>query len=126
MLSYDNFIHSSVMFVKDKALDCGGYDESLSVAEDYDLWLKLGCVGKIANLSNKIVKYRIHDENISFGNIAKLYRINRGSAKIIKKYKNDYPNYFYSMIKLYYSFFKSLMELFLFKLKNFLFKFNEK
>lgn len=126
MLSYDNFIHSSVMFVREKVLNCGGYDESLSIADDYELWLRLGCVGKFANLSKEIVKYRIHNNNASLGSIIKLFKINVESAKIIKKYKKYYPDYFYSIVKLYYSFLKSLFELFLFKLKKVLFKFNEK
>lgn len=35
------FVHSSVMFKKSKFLDIGGYDESLSTSQDYDLWLRM-------------------------------------------------------------------------------------
>lgn len=116
MLSYDNFIHSSVMYIREKVLSCGGYDESLSIADDYDLWLKLGCVGKFSNIPKEVVKYRVHDNNASLGSMIKLFKVSAESAKIIKKYRKYYPNYLYSVMKLYYSFLKSLMhKLFLLK-----------
>lgn len=41
-LHYDNcFIHTSVMFRKSLCVKVGGYDESLTTAQDYDLWIRM-------------------------------------------------------------------------------------
>ena len=52
ILSKTCFTHSSVMFRKALAMQLGGYSELSEVRhiEDYDLWLKMGTVGKLANL----------------------------------------------------------------------------
>jgi len=97
MLSFNSFIHSSVLFKKEMALECGGYNESINLGEDYDLWLKLGILGKIANLPQVLVKYRIH-----FGNLKKdLFGVYIGTLKIVMRYNRKYPNYFRNIIKLY-------------------------
>ena len=38
----------------------GGYDVRYCAAEDYDLWLRLGEIGELANLSAVLLKYRVH------------------------------------------------------------------
>jgi glycosyltransferase involved in cell wall biosynthesis len=52
-LHYDNcFIHTSVMFRKSLWERVGGYDESLTTAQDYDLWIRMikaGCAFGILN-----------------------------------------------------------------------------
>src|SRR5205809_611674 len=49
------FIHSSVM-VRRAALErAGGYDETLPVAQDYDLWMRLARVTRLANLADVLV-----------------------------------------------------------------------
>lgn len=52
-LHYDNcFIHTSVMFRKSLCEKVGGYDESLTTAQDYDLWIRMieaGCKFEILN-----------------------------------------------------------------------------
>lgn len=37
------------------------YDSSYEPAEDYKLWTEVSKFGKVANLSNKLLKYRIHE-----------------------------------------------------------------
>lgn len=106
MLFYNNFIHSSVLYVKEKAESCGFYDESINMGEDYDLWLKLGSLGKISNSNLFLVKYRVHSGNVCSGD---LLRVKRDTIKIIKKYKKKYPNYYCSIIKFYYTIFKFIL-----------------
>lgn len=48
-----------VMFRRSMALMVGGYDESLRYCEDFDLWLRLGEVGRLMNLKQAVLKYRI-------------------------------------------------------------------
>jgi glycosyltransferase involved in cell wall biosynthesis len=43
----------------------GGYDETMTQAEDLDLWLRLGEVGQLANLPEALVQYRLHANSVS-------------------------------------------------------------
>lgn len=93
ILSKNCFAHSSVVFKKDMALSFKGYDESVNTRhiEDYDLWLKLGSIGKFVNLPIYAVKFTCRDQSISSKNKQEQFKKN---ITIIKKYKNKYPNYF--------------------------------
>ncbi len=56
----------SAMIRRASVIEVGGYDETLlSAVEDLDLWLKLGEVGKLANLKDMVLKYRLHTNSIS-------------------------------------------------------------
>lgn len=60
--------HPSVMFKKDKILQIGGYKEEPEfLAEDYELWtrsIKNNLI--IHNLNDVIIKYRLHNSNLTF------------------------------------------------------------
>ena len=59
------FVHSSVM-LRRKALEAaGGYDESLPVAQDYDLWLRLSRLTRMANLPEPLVTRRLSPGRVS-------------------------------------------------------------
>ncbi len=59
------FVHSSVM-MRRSALDrVGGYDESVSVAQDYDLWMRLAGVTRLANLPEALVIRRLAPGRVS-------------------------------------------------------------
>lgn len=60
------FPHSSAFFRKDAFLDVGGYRSRISKAEDHDLWLRLAQVGKINSIAKPLVRYRLHDAQISY------------------------------------------------------------
>jgi len=100
MLRKNCFVHSGVVFRRDIALQQGGYSESEEVMhiEDYDLWLKLGSVGKLANISSYSVKLLLRSESISSKN--KVGQL-RKSIKNIGKYKDVYPNYLSSVVSLW-------------------------
>lgn len=57
--------HPSAMMRRSAVLQIGGYDPNLCPAEDLDLWLRLGEIGKLANLSETVLKYRQHDQSVS-------------------------------------------------------------
>lgn len=59
----------TVMFRRSPAVSLGGYDETLPVCEDLDLWMRLGEVGKLANLKQPVVQYRLHASSISARNL---------------------------------------------------------
>jgi glycosyltransferase involved in cell wall biosynthesis len=100
ILSKNCFVHSSVIFNKNVALSLGGYDESKYTrhVEDYDLWLKLGTIGKLANLPIYAVKFTSRDGSISSINKIEQFKKN---ISLIKNYKNKYPNYFGAFIRSY-------------------------
>jgi glycosyltransferase involved in cell wall biosynthesis len=55
-------------FRRQAALSIGGYSADLtSTGEDYDFWLRLSEVGRLANLPNVLIRYRVHDKNASVG-----------------------------------------------------------
>jgi len=87
--------HSTVMYKRDLAILLGGYNESLDVGEDYDLWLKMGQKGKLFNFTDNFVKYRVHDDNICLTDKLKSLRV----LDVIKKYKDIYPNYYLAFLK---------------------------
>lgn len=61
--------HPTAMGRREAMHRAGGYDETLRPSEDLDLWLKLAEIGKIANLPDFILQYRIHDKSESSANI---------------------------------------------------------
>lgn len=86
------FIHASTMFYKSKAVIFGGYSESSEVEnlEDYDLWLKMGTVGKMHNLPIHAVGFMVRGDSISAKNKFDQFKKN---IRLTKKYKNIYPKY---------------------------------
>lgn len=98
MLYRNCFSHSSVVYKKDVAMQVGGYDESEAARhiEDYDLWLKLGAHGKIANLPSYDVRFALRGQAISGKN--KREQLKRQFA-LMERYKNVYPNYVSSRMK---------------------------
>lgn len=58
-MKYQNCIgHPSVMFKKTAVQEIGSYRQVLSGSEDYDLWLRLGQKGNLANLTQRFTYYR--------------------------------------------------------------------
>jgi glycosyltransferase involved in cell wall biosynthesis len=100
ILGKNCFVHSSVMFRKNLALSLGGYDELKDTRhiEDYDLWLKLGTVGNLANLPIYAVKFTLREGSISSTNKTEQFKKN---INLAKKYKDKYPNYFGALFRAY-------------------------
>jgi glycosyltransferase involved in cell wall biosynthesis len=59
--------HPSAMMRRTALEAVRGYDDNYPAAEDLDLWLRLGEVGKLANLPTPVLKYRLHANSISEG-----------------------------------------------------------
>lgn len=113
ILSKNCFTHSSILFKKDAVLRLGGYSEGKDVlhVEDYDLWLRLGKVGKLANLPFYGVKFTLRGGAISSTNKMEQFR---KDIKLTRKYRNDYPKFpralIFGYLRLYfYIFFESII-----------------
>ena len=61
-------LNPTATFRRQAALDVGGYSAHLrNTGEDHDLWLRLAEVGRLANLPDVLIRYRIHERNASLG-----------------------------------------------------------
>lgn len=66
MLFGNRLIHSSTVYRKNWINKIGRYNESFSATQDYDLWLRvIAHEGKIDNIPEFLIQYRIHNQNIS-------------------------------------------------------------
>jgi glycosyltransferase involved in cell wall biosynthesis/GT2 family glycosyltransferase len=59
------FVHSAVMIRRAAAPEGSWYDESLVYAMDYDLWVRLATRGKLANLDEFLVRWRMSRESMT-------------------------------------------------------------
>jgi len=82
--------HVSSMYIRDKAMQLGGYDNKLERGKDWDLFLRFGRIGKLGNISDVAVRF---DEkrkiNLKFSD--SLIKIG-----IIWRHKY-YPNFYLSL-----------------------------
>lgn len=58
------FFHPTVMFKKDALVE-HNYDKNFEPAEDYDLWTRLIFKGKLSNIKEVLLQYRVHPNQIS-------------------------------------------------------------
>jgi len=58
-------VHPGVMYRRDLVLAQGGYHRAFLHCEDLDLWLRLASVTKIANIPERLIRYRHYDGQVS-------------------------------------------------------------
>ena len=121
MLLGNPFIHSTVVFRKSILKKTGPYDENLTDAEDWDLWLRMGMQGKLYNLRTYDI-YRFYGERgLSIQNRR---NVSKTRLQLIKKYREQYPHsvfaYLFNLLQRFYALFPyvMIMDNFLFKLKR--------
>ncbi len=62
----NNFVsYSSCMVQRALLNQCGAFDESLGLNEDYDLWLRLSLVTEFDYVPEKLAAYRVRDGQVS-------------------------------------------------------------
>jgi glycosyltransferase involved in cell wall biosynthesis len=59
------FVHSTVVTRRALVEQVGGYDERLAVAQDYDLWMRLAGLTRLANLPDVLVVRRLGPRRVS-------------------------------------------------------------
>lgn len=59
------FVHSSVVMRRAAVEQAGGYDEAFPVAQDYDLWMRISRVTRMANLPEPLVVRRLRPGRVS-------------------------------------------------------------
>lgn len=97
ILQTNQFVNSSVLILKEAIETFDGYDENLLVAEDYDMFLKIGQKYKLANLESFSTSYRVGNQ----GYTSNKKNLAIHHYRLIKKYKKVYPKYFIALIKSY-------------------------
>ncbi|NHX27209.1 glycosyltransferase, partial [Escherichia coli] len=60
-----NMVHPAAMVRRSAMEQIGGYDGTLRSSGDLDLWLRLAEIGKIANLREIVLRYRLSSTSIS-------------------------------------------------------------
>lgn len=99
-LLYECFIPcSSVLFRKDLFFKVGAINESLSVAEDYDIFLKYAQISKIIALDRVLCIYRVHENNLSHDNYESTFEESIGLVMGYSKEKNISTNIIYWKLK---------------------------
>ena len=82
------FRHSTVLFKKELWQVCGTYNEALKYSEDWDLWLKMGMMARLANISDVTAEISEGD-NLTSQYFTKQLPINR---KIVNPFYGYYPH----------------------------------
>jgi glycosyltransferase involved in cell wall biosynthesis len=84
------FCHQSILMRNSVLQQVGYYDEDLIYSEDWDMWLKIGAVSKIANLPEITVQVfePLENDSLSGDFFLKQLPINR---QLVKKYAKDFP-----------------------------------
>jgi glycosyltransferase involved in cell wall biosynthesis len=90
------FIASTVMTRKEPVNSFAGFNNDYAIVEDYDLWLKIGTKGKMANLDSFTASYRVYNVSKSSSNRLKEYQ---EILKTVKEHRHDYPGFWIGYIK---------------------------
>jgi len=64
-LLHNPFIHPSVIFKKDIFEKVGGYNQNFKNIEDYELWTRIVFKYKTGNMSEMLLSYRVHTEQVT-------------------------------------------------------------
>lgn len=65
LAGHGSITHSCAMIRTEVIKEIGGYDARNPLTLDLDLWLRLGEHGKLANISEPVVKFRLHAGSVS-------------------------------------------------------------
>ena len=82
--------HSTTLYRREAALAVGGYDEGLAGFQDWDLWLKLGKIGKLYNFPEHFLHYRVWHGSGSFHQSR---RNTQSALTITRRYRHDYAGF---------------------------------
>lgn len=118
------FVHISVLFRKDAWEKVGGYDAEFGGAADWDLWMKLGTVGKFYNIQEFFVTFTDHNpRNLGYVEARhKKLEWLKINIKLKQKHSWNYPHYAKGIIFCWLDFFYFLLP-FRRKLWSVMFKF---
>jgi glycosyltransferase involved in cell wall biosynthesis len=82
--------HSTGMYRRALIEKIGGYDESLAGFQDWDVWLKLGKLGKLCNFPEYWLMYQMWPGSGSF---SQQKANSRCALRIVARHRRDYPRF---------------------------------
>jgi hypothetical protein len=82
--------HSTTLYRRAPALRIGGYDQTLAGFQDWDLWLKLGKIGKLYNFPDYFLYYRVWEGSGSFHQSK---RNTESALRITRRHRHDYDGF---------------------------------
>ncbi len=89
-LQANPMIHSTGLYRRALIEQCGRYDVSLAGFQDWDVWLKLGRLGKLYNFPRHFLNYTMWDGGGSFTH----HRRNTESGlRIVWRHRRNYPGF---------------------------------
>jgi glycosyltransferase involved in cell wall biosynthesis len=65
LAGHNAICHPTAMIRRQAMETVGGYDMRFKTSQDLDLWLRLGEVGKLANVPAAVLKFRLHESSVS-------------------------------------------------------------
>ncbi len=103
------FWHNTVLFRKNRVEEVGYY-HNYRFVEDWDLWLRLGGLGKFYNFQEHFSLYMNAGQNISVSNQTLAAKT---ILKLIKKYRDVYPHYYKGFVLNYMQYLFSFLPKFI-------------
>jgi len=104
ILQYNPIANISAVFRKQDWEKIGGYNESLNFSEDWDLWMRLGKIGKLHNIQEYLAVYQ---RDVYSKPQRELRRIALNNLMLRKEYKKAFPDfwkgYFVGLVSYCYS-----------------------
>ena len=103
------FCHQSILMRSSTLEETGHYNEDLTYSEDWDLWLKIAAVSKVANLPEVTVQvFQPKNDSLSSNFFLKQLPINR---RLVKKHANSFPTawkakLYHTYVSTFFFFFK--------------------
>lgn len=80
-----SIVHPSVMMRATAVSQIGGYRPEMESAEDLDLFLRLAEIGRLANLQEVLLWYRMHPKSI--GHTRRLEQLQKANQAVCEAYK---------------------------------------
>jgi glycosyltransferase involved in cell wall biosynthesis len=65
LAGHNAICHPCAMIRRQAMQTVGGYDTRFKTSQDLDLWLRLGEIGKLANVAAPVLKFRLHESSVS-------------------------------------------------------------
>ena len=97
ILSYNPLITSSVVCRTDIFKTLGGF-KPMFLAEDYDLWLRIGQTGNISNVNHSDIIYTVRQKSASNSRRVEMAKT---VLYLVKEYRYTYPGYVKALLKAY-------------------------
>jgi glycosyltransferase involved in cell wall biosynthesis len=87
LFRYSPFSHPTIILRKAVLDKCGGYDPQYDLAEDYELYFRLGRVAKFGNVPDTLLRYRVAKKSLT-AQVAR--RMELKTLEIRRKAATDY------------------------------------